>query len=211
MQRIPAIARAGLAAIGTAATLALVPAGAAGADKFGADLKNQDGSVTQPTAERNCQQDANALDSTKPCDRIAVNYQDTGAINGNITAPQNGKIDKLKLVALDSGSFKFELGRAKNFDGSDGKGKIVAHGQSVDYQSSVSGSGYKIQTFNIDDVKVSKGDYLAIKAKKTSLLKCQSGSTEQLLFQPPLAVNGPFTDNIGHRSNCTLLLQAVYK
>ena len=42
------------------------------------------------------------------------------------------------------------------------------------------------------------------------LLKCQSGSTEQLLFQPMLPLGGPFTSNLGHRSNCTLLLRAVY-
>ena len=212
MQRIPTIARAGLAAIGATAVLVAIPAGAAAADKFGADLKNSDGSVTQPTAERNCQQDANALDSTKECDRIAVKYQDTGAIQGNITAPHGGKIDKLKLVALHKGKFQFELGRTKNYNGGDnGKGQIVAHSRHVKYESSIKGTGYKIQTFDIPDKHVDKGDYLAIKARKTSLLKCQSGSTEQLLFQPPLAVNAPFTGNAGHVSNCTLLLQAVYK
>ena len=200
-----------LLASGTAlAALMALPAGAQAKDKFGADLKNNDGSVTQPTSQRNCQQDANPLDSTKSCDRIAVKYQDTGAIQGNIKAPKDGKIDKIKLVALKKGSFKLELGDVKNLNGSDGKGRILDRGPEISHQSSVSGSDYKIQTFDVN-VEVDKGDYLGIKSKKTSLLKCQSGSTEQLLFQPVLAINAPFESNLGHRSNCTLLLQAVYK
>jgi len=191
------------------AALVIVPAAGA-TTKFGSDLKNNDGSVTQATDTRNCQQDANPLDSTQKCDRIAVQYQDTGAIQSNITAPKNGTIDKLKLVALHKGKFKFELGDVKNLNGANGKGKIVAHGPRVEYGSSISGPGYKIQTFDVN-VPVHKGDYLAIKSRKTSLLKCQSGSTEQLLFQPTLPVGGPFESNLGHRSNCTLLLQAVYQ
>lgn len=199
-----------LASCAALAALLVVPASGQAKTKFGADLKNNDGSVTQPTSERNCQQDANALDSTQKCDRIAVNYQDTGAIDNHITAPKDGTIDKIKLVALHAGSFKLELGRAKNLNGSDGDGKIVAHGPNIDYQSSISGQDYTIQTFDVN-LDVSKGDDLAIKSKQTSLLKCQSGSTEQLLFQPILPVGGPFESNLGHRSNCTLLLQAIYK
>jgi hypothetical protein len=194
----------------TALAAMLIVPSAGAKTKFGADLKNGDGSVTQPTTEKNCQQDANPLDSTEKCDRIAVQYQDTGAIQDNITAPKNGTIDKLKLVALHKGNFKFELGDVKGFHGSNGKGKIVDHGQKVEYKSSIHGPDYKIQTFDVNQ-PVDKGDYLAIKSKKTSLLKCQSGSTEQLLFQPTLPVGGPFESNLGHRSDCTLLLQAVYE
>jgi hypothetical protein len=200
-------ARAVVCATALAALLIVPTAGAV--TKFGSDLKNKDGSVTQPTSEKNCQQDANPLDSTEKCDRIAVRYQDTGAIQNNIIAPQNGTIDKLKLVALHKGAFKFELGDVKQLNGSDGQGKIVDHGPKIEHKSSIIGPDYKIQTFNVD-IPVHKGDYLAIKSRKTSLLKCQSGSTEQLLFQPTLPVGGPFESNLGHRSNCTLLLQAVY-
>ena len=185
-------------------------AGAQAKTTFGADLHNKDGSVVQPTTQRNCQQDANPLDASKPCDRVAVQYLDTGSPGGNRKAPKDGTIAKLKLVALKPGSFHFELAEAKNLNGSNGKAKIVHHGEKINYSSSVHGNHYDVQTFNINQ-KVHKGEYLAIKAKKTSLLQCRSGSTEQLLFQPVLPVGGPFTSNAGHRSNCTLLLQAVYK
>jgi hypothetical protein len=177
--------------------------------KFGSDLRNNDGSVTQPTGDRNCQQDANPLDGSKPCDRVAVQFLDTGSPGGHIKAPKDGVIKRLNLVALKKGSFRFELAEVKSFHGSNGKAKIVHRGDKINYQSSVHGTHYDIQTFHVHE-KVHKGEYLAIKSRKTSLLKCQSGSTEQLLFQPVLPLNGPFTSNAGHRSNCTLLLRAVY-
>jgi hypothetical protein len=198
----------GLAAVTAIAGLLAVPVAGQAKTKFGADLTNNDGSVEQPTTEKNCQQDANPLDSTKKCDRIAVSYG--SAINDNFKAPKNGTIDKLKLVALHKGSFKFELGDVKNLNGDTGKGKITDHGDKIAYKSSIDGPDYKIQTFNVNQ-PVKKGDYLAIKSRKTSMLQCNSGSTRQLLFQPTLPVGGPFESNDGHRSTCTLLLQAVYE
>ena len=112
-------------------------------------------------------------------------------------------------MALKKGRFRFELAKVRNFHGSNGKAKIVHRGPRVKYKSSVKGTGYRIQTFHVHE-RVHKGEYLAIKSRKTSLLKCQSGSTEQLLFQPVLPLGGPFTNNQGRRSNCTLLLRAVY-
>jgi hypothetical protein len=195
---IALVALVGLAATAQAAT------------KFGADLRNSNGSVTQPTGNRTCQDDANPLDASKQCDRVAVQYLDTGSPGGHRKAPKTGTIVKLKLVALAKGHFRFELAKAKNLHGSNGKAKIVDRGRRIDYKSSIHGNDYKIQTFHVHQ-HVGKNQYLAIKSRKTSLLKCQSGSTEQLLFQPPLPVGGPFESNLGHRSNCTLLLQAVYK
>jgi hypothetical protein len=186
-------------------------AGAAQATtKFGSDLRNSNGTVTQPTTTRNCQQDANPLTAGKPCDRVAVQFLDTGSPGGNRKAPKDGTIKKLKLVALAKGHFRFELARAKKLHGDNGKAKIVDRGPRINYQSSIHGQNYRIQSFGVHQ-HVRKGDYLAINSRQTSLLKCQSGSTEQLLFQPVLPVGGPFTSNLGHTSNCTLLLQAVYK
>ncbi len=202
--------RVGLLAGAVLVALVGFAAAAQAATKFGADLRNSNGSVTQPTGNRNCQQDANPLDASKPCDRVAVQYLDTGSPGGNRKAPKDGTIVKLKLVALAKGHFTFELAKAKNLNGSNGKAKIVDRGPRIDYESSVHGNDYEIQTFHIH-VNVDRNQYLAIKSRKTSLLKCQSGSTEQLLFQPVLPVGGPFESNLGHRSNCTLLLQAIYK
>jgi hypothetical protein len=204
--------RQGLATKGTvlACAVALIAllgfaATAQALTKFGADLKNKDGSVVQANGTRNCQQDANALDASKPCDRVAVQFVDTGSPGKNVKAPKDGVIKRLNLVAQNKGSFKFELARVKNFKGDNGKAKLVARGEKISYK----GDPSHIQTFHVHQ-KVDKGDYLAIKSKKTSLMRCQSGSTEQLLYQPVLGLKDPFTNNLGHRSNCTLLLRAVY-
>ncbi len=173
--------------------------------KFGSDLHNKDGSVVQANGNRNCQQDANPLDASKPCDRVAVQFVDTGSPGGNVKAPKDGVIKRLNLVAQTKGHFRFELAKVKKFHGDNGRAKLVDRGDKISYQ----GDPSHIQTFHVHQ-KVDKGDYLAIKSKKTSLMRCQSGSTEQLLYQPVLPLDGPFTNNIGHRSNCTLLLRAVY-
>jgi hypothetical protein len=195
-------------AFGCAATLIALLGFAATAQaltKFGSDLHNRDGSVVQANGNRNCQQDANALDASKPCDRVAVQFLDTGSPGGHKSAPKDGVIKKINLVANHKGHFRFELAEVKNFHGGDnGKAKIVHRGDKIRYQAS-----NRIQTFHVHQ-RVHKGEYLAIKSRKTAMLRCQSGSTEQLLFQPVLQLNGPFTNNNGHRSNCTMLLRAVY-
>src|SRR5919201_4118119 len=75
--------------------------------KFGSDLHNKDGSVVQANGSRNCQQDANPLDASKPCDRVAVQYLDTGSPGGNIKAPKDGVIKRVNLVPLQKGPFRF--------------------------------------------------------------------------------------------------------
>jgi hypothetical protein len=86
---------------------------------------------------------------------------------------------------------------------------VVENGPKISYESSVNGLDYEIQSFPVH-VPVKQGQYLAIKSKRTSTLKCTSGSTEQLLFQPPLAVGGSFELN-DDDDDCTMLLQAVIK
>jgi hypothetical protein len=194
-----------LACAGTLIALLGFAATAQALTKFGSDLHNKDGSVVQANGTRNCQQDANALDASKPCDRVAVQFVDTGSPGGNVKAPKDGVIKRLNLVAQTKGHFRFELAKVEKFHGDNGRAKLVDRGDKISYK----GDPSHIQTFHVHQ-KVDKGDYLAIKSKKTSLMRCQSGSTEQLLYQPVLPLNGPFTNNIGHRSNCTLLLRAVY-
>jgi hypothetical protein len=41
------------------------------------------------------------------------------------------------------------------------------------------------------------------------MLRCSSGGTNQLLFQPPLPVGGPF-EKADDDDGCWLLLEAIY-
>jgi len=191
-----------------ATALMLAPASSFAA-KFGSDLKNNDGSVTQP---------ANSVPAHycdpipgDPCTRVAVAFGDTGTVGGGVSAPSDGVIKKIKLVAGAPGHFRLQLAKVKNLalGPGTGKAKVVEQGPTIHYGSSVNGLDYEIQKFPVH-VPVHEGEYLAIKAKRTSTLKCTSGSTEQLLFQPPLALGGPFEWNDAD-DDCTMLLQAVIK
>jgi hypothetical protein len=200
--------RLGLALALGAVALMVAPASSLAA-KFGSDLKNNDGSVTQP---------ANSApahfcdpDPSERCTRVAVAFGDTGTVGGGVSAPTDGVIRKIKLVAGTPGQFRLQLARVKNLalGPGTGKAKIVEQGPRISYGSSVNGLDYEIQKFHVH-VPVKEGEYLAIKSRRTSTLKCTSGSTEQLLFQPPLALGGPFVWN-DDDDDCTMLLQAVIK
>lgn len=189
-----------------ATALMVVPATSLAA-KFGSDLKNNDGSVTQPANSA----PAHYCDPIPgdPCTRVAVAFGDTGAAGGNVTAPTDGVIKKIKLVAGTPGHFRLQLAKVKNLalGPGTGKAKVVEQGPKISYESSVNGLDYDIQTIPVH-VPVKQGQYLAIKSTRTSTLKCTSGSTEQLLFQPPLALGDPFEWN-DDDDDCTMLLQAV--
>ena len=58
------------------------------------------------------------------------------------------------------------------------------------------------------NVPVHQGDSLAVKAKRISFMYC-SGGSGILYFEPPLQPGGSFRK--GHRGDCLLLLEAIYK
>jgi hypothetical protein len=66
---------------------------------------------------------------------------------------------------------------------------------------------YEVETFNVD-VPVEKGQDLAIKARRTSMLRCSSGGPNQLLFQPARRSGGPFA-GVDGTDGCRLVLQAA--
>jgi hypothetical protein len=64
-----------------------------------------------------------------------------------------------------------------------------------------------IESFRVN-LRVSKGDHLALVGESTGALRCDGGDTEQLLYIPPLGLNGPFEPST-HYDDCTLLVQAT--
>ena len=91
-----------------------------------------------------------------------------------------------------------------------GSGKITAHGPILHYVTSrqPGTDDLKIQKFAGLHINVKKGEYLGIRAKSTSILRCDSGSKRQLLFQPPLVVGAAPVAANGN-STCALLIEAV--
>jgi hypothetical protein len=172
--------------------------------KFGADLTTN----TQPSNSsppHTCQHEDSSL-TTAACTWMMVNSE-VGSPNNKLKAPSNGTITQIWVIAGHSGSFTPYVGFLTNADFQGGDGRVTAHGKLIQHGSSGQGP-YQILKFTGLHIPVKKGEVLGIKAKSTSILRCDSGSTRQLLFQPSLAVGSPAV-HTDARSDCSLLIEAV--
>jgi hypothetical protein len=200
---------AGLATVAALGVIGVSTASAA-TTKFGAKLSSQ----TQPSNATNAScadSDPTLAPPPSPCTRVPTTYADVGAINGAIKAPKSGTVTKIKLIAAKPGTMKPLVVSLKNIDtqAHTAKGKVTAKGPKINYVTSVQPTSYKVQTFAVN-FPVQKGQYLGIEARRTSMLRCNSGGGKQLLFQPPLKLGNPFDPSDGH-DDCVLLIQAVVK
>lgn len=182
------------------AAFAIVPAVSGAATKFGAKLTPDvqpsnagDGHLCEPSMG-------------DPCTRVSMEAY--GRPNGGHKAPKDGVIKKIRIIAQSEGSFRLQLARAR---AEQEKAKVTYTGERLRYdgQTGPDDGTYDIESFRVD-VPVEKGDHLAIKTRRTSMLRCSSGGPNQLLFQPPLAVGGPF-ETADATDGCWLLMEAVYR
>ena len=190
--------RIGLVLALGAVALMVVPATGMAASKFGAELNN----TIQPSNSLPAQKCVFGQPA-EPCTRVSMDAYNNA---GHEQAPKDGVISKVKLIAGGPGTARLQLAKAKpNKD----QAKIVEQGPKIHYQGQSGGDPYEVESFNVN-VPVEKGEYLAIKSRKTSMLRCSSGGPNQFLFQPALSVGGPF-ETLDYTDGCWLLLQAVYK
>jgi hypothetical protein len=207
--------RIGLFAIGLGvAVLAFIAAPASAAHhaskgaavKFGANLTTN----TQPSNSNpphSCQHEDGGL-TTANCTWMMLTSE-VGAASGHLKAPANGVITQIWVIAGHKGTFVPVVGFLTGVSGDNGNGQITAHGPIIHHLSSVtSGSTYKIQKFTGLQINVKKGEVLGMKTALNSVLRCDSGSPRQLLFQPPLVVGDAPVANAGS-SDCSLLIEAV--
>lgn len=183
-----------------ATALMVVPAAGMAASKFGAKLN----STIQPSNSLPAQKCVFGQPA-EPCTRVSMDAYNNA---GHEQAPKDGVIDKVKLIAGGPGNFRLQLAKAKpNQD----KAKIVEQGPKLHYQGQDPqwDEPYEVESFNVN-VPVKEGEYLAIKSRKTSMLRCSSGGPNQFLFQPALSVGGPF-QTLDYTDGCWLLLEAVYE
>jgi hypothetical protein len=200
-----------LAACLLTAGLLAFPAWAGAATKFGAKLRNANGSVVEPVGGNDCQSSSDLVLSPGACTRIPYRFIDPGAIQGHSKAPKNGRLKALKLVANDPGQFRFFLGRTKNLNSGagTGKGKVTRRGANIVYDGSE--APYTIETFGLGGLRVRKGERIAIRGDHYDAERCTQAGNRQLLFQPPLTLNAPFALADASDNSCTMLVQVVYK
>jgi hypothetical protein len=151
-------------------------------------------------------------ESPHPCGHPArpctwVMNEAYGRPNGGHKSPKDGTIIKIRLIAGAPGSFRLQIVRAHETPGGF-VAKAVRNGPRIEYQGQPDpNEPYKVEVFNVN-VHVNKGDRLAIKAKKTSTLRCSSGGPNTLQFAPPLVVGEGFKDEFD-TDGCWMLIEAV--
>lgn len=193
------------ASSGSAATATPTSFGAKTPTFFGAKLTTQ----SQPSNAENgqsCDESAGIPHGSK-CTWVAITAFENGS---HFTAPKTGTVKHVKLVSCEAGKFRLQLARANP---SAHKARIVAKGPEITYTGQspcggASGDQYVVQSFRVNFL-VTKGDYIAIKARSTGTLSC-SGGDGFLLYAPPLPVGGPLKKTHSGAS-CDLLVQLSYK
>ena len=198
------------AALGTmlvisALVITTVPAASHTGNRFGAKLDTN----TQPT---------NSFEA-RPCDNPAQSctwvmvdaFRRPGTRLHWSRAPRDGVIKKIRLIAGEAGSFRLQIAKVKPGDDlRKAKAKIVRNGPVITVKGQPDGDApYLIETFKVH-VPVKKGQFLAVRAKTLSMLRCNSGGPEILQFQPRLPVGGSFR-RTDATSGCNMLLQAILK
>jgi hypothetical protein len=172
----------------------IAPASVGAAPKFGAYLVGDPDPVNVPEW---CPGGAG-----EKCTRMAINYEDPPHAGPTPFAPEKGVIDKIKVVSETAGSFRLQLAKYTGLPTVNMEARVRANGPKISYD----GTG-SIETFNVN-VPVKKFQWLAIRTKFAGTLQCSAGIDAEAIFQPPLAVDGPFTP-VDYYRGCTHLVQAV--
>jgi hypothetical protein len=178
---------------------------------FGAKLTSQ----SQPSnAESGRRCDANGnIPSGSNCTWVATEAYQNGS---KFKAPKNGRIGQVRLVSCVKGSFVLQIVRKQQ----NGAYRVVRSGPTINYKADpfvtdgdpetfCGGEDfrYKVQKFSVD-FAISKGSYIAIKAKKTGTLYC-SGSNGVALIAP--ALNAGQQSQPDDDDSCNLLVALYYK
>lgn len=196
----------GLIGVGLMAALLAVPATSSAGTSFGAkltpDVQPSNAGEAHPCIP-------GSEEATGPCTRVLM---DAYGRPDQPNAPRKGKINRIKLIAGEAGTFRLQIVKANP---ETEQAKLVRNGPVINYQGQpVLGEddvaeNYRVEKFKVN-VKVKKGQYLAIESTETSTLRCSSGGPNQLIFSGPLQAGDPFR-TADETDGCWLLLEARIK
>lgn len=186
--------------------IALVPSAASASTWFGSSLNHD-----PANAGASCNPD-----DTVPapnCTHIGSYYPGT---SGRVTAPKNGTIVRIRVLAQGPMTMKFKLVRVRGLspNNTQGQAKVVKVGPILNVsgptQAQLDNGTYPIQSFGVH-VKVHRGDELAIDTNNNQAEYCSDGTPGQLTFYNPFLQSGQGFRSSTGTDDCLLLVQAVVK
>lgn len=196
------------AAIAAVAMMVAPASGLAAPVKFGAKL--------DPTV-----QPSNSLPGLRciadplrfsPC--TMVQNEAYGRPDGGHIAPKTGVIKRIRLIAGGPGTTRIETVKVKQRTLlTTQEGKLVHKGPKLSYQGQSeanweSGS-YRVESFAVN-MRINKGEQLAVHSGKASMIRCSSGGDNTLLYPLTYYPKHPFNQAEGS-DGCWLLVEAIYK
>jgi hypothetical protein len=134
---------------------------------------------------------------------------------GGQKAPKNGWVSKVRVIACSAGSFYLQFGKVRKDPNEPGQyqAKVRKTSSKVSFSGDPDGCDdetYTINTINIPDVYVYKGEYFGVRAKTPRALRCNSGSPNVLEFDPPLVNGGSYRDP-DDTNGCDPLIELEYR
>ena len=174
------------------AAMLLVPASGMAGPKFGADLTDDPDPVS--TAEA-------CPGGPGWCTRVPLAYTGPGPA-ATLYAPQDGTIDKIRLISDDPGWFYPQVVKVKGNVAPITEIKVKDQGGLISY----AGTG-EIEKFDVD-LPVKTGQRVAMRGANAGPLDCHAGVDAEAIADPSLSVGLPF-DDADYYSGCVHLIQAV--
>lgn len=189
-----------LAAVGAA--LMIAPAAGQATTTFGTNL----GPDLQPSNAGEPHPCSDSTGTPGACTWVENEAYTNGDPTTQTRAPKTGTIKRISWIAGAPGSFRFQVVKVK----ADGSAKATFESQPIAYNGQADDEEpYEIESAKVK-APVKKGQYLAIEASETSMLRCSSGGDNTLLYQPGLQPGNPFQAQTAD-DGCWLLLQAKVK
>jgi len=193
--------------VASMAALAMIPAAASAATTpFGSSLNHE-----PANAGSSC--DQNNLDNPPLCTHIGSLYP---GFSGHAQAPVSGTIVKVRVRAAGPMTLKFKVVQVRNVsaDHTHGQAKVVATSRTLNFngpsQTDQDNGNFPVESRNVN-IKVQRGQELAIDTSNNQAEYCSDGTPGQLtFFNPILSAGGGFRSAQGV-DDCLLLVQAVIK
>lgn len=185
---------------------AIVPAAAsAHVVAFGSSLNHSPANAGSTCAE-------NGVMGPALCTHVASFFPGT---SGKARSPVNGRIVKIRLRAEAPTTMTFRVVSVRHLSANhkSGQAKAVNKSKTVHVQGPTQDQAengiYPVEAFKVN-LKVRKGQMIAVDTKSNTAEYCADGTPGQLLFSPNLKVGQGFR-SAGGTDGCLALIRAVVK